>query len=628
MKNLMSEKESSFASSRHGLEGAKLKLTRLRELFAESDIDGIIIPKADEFNNEYPPECNERLHWLTGFTGSGGFAVVLHDRAALFTDSRYFDQALEEVDGDQWAVVQTPESKITDWLPKASNAELGVCSWMFSASAARALGVQLADCGWRLAMIENDPIGSLWFDRPPAPKEKIVIHPLALAGEKRESKIRRLGETLRRSGANTGVLTAPESVCWLANIRGEGIPWSPLPLVFGLLHADGAMEIFVKNADVDPEIEAQLQSDAVSILPMDDFETRLEKVSREKGRFWLDTRYPPSQKIFESITRNGGEVVNEEDITLLTRAKKNAAEKTGMAEAQLRDSVVFCRLFAWLEGRGIGELTEWDIICKLRELRAEDPLYMQDAFPTICAVGANGARAHYMPGPERKSPLKSDKFLLIDTGAHYLNGTTDTSRTIYLGVPGAEERRFYTLVLKALINLSMAVFPTGVLGAQLDALARAELWRNGLDFSHGTGHGVGCFTKPHELSHYFPLAGLPLDSYPYPDSPFTPDVCLTIEPGYYQSGQFGIRLENVVLIEKAVVRDEREFCSFRTLTAVPFYRPLIDDALLEDRHAAWLNSYHQGVLKMMLPQLTNETERSWLTRMTEPLKGRRETYGD
>lgn len=592
-------------------EDGPLRLSALRDALQARGIDGMIVPRSDAHMGEYVAACDERLAWLTGFTGSAGFCVVLPDRAGLFVDGRYRVQARMQC-ADVFTPVNWPETKPADWLRAAcpNGAVIGFDPWLHTPDEIGTLERDLAGSGISLTRIAN-PIDTLWFDRPAPPLATARAYPEALAGTSSLEKRAGIAKALREAGQRAAVLTQPDSLCWLLNIRGGDLPRVPVMQGFAILHDDGRVDLFCA-----PEKCAALQfDDAVHPRPAEAFEPALRTL---QGPVRLDKATVPVQ-IVDLLQEAAVETVFIQDPCLLPKARKTEAELSGAQSAHLRDGAAMVEFLAWLDGEATKlvadpdyALTEIDIARHLEACRMATGALEDLSFDTIAGSGPNGAIVHYRVTEDSNRRLIPGDLMLVDSGGQYLDGTTDITRTIAIGPVGTLEAECFTAVLRGMIAISRARFPRGVAGGHLDALARYPLWMLGRDYDHGTGHGVGAFLSVHEgpqrLSRISTV-------------PLVEGMILSNEPGYYLEGQFGIRIENLIAVRKAPPPeggDARDWLDFQTLTLAPIDRRLILADRLSAEERDWLDSYHARVLTLLRPLLTESAGR-WLETACQPV---------
>lgn len=594
------------------------RLSRLREEMAARGLDGFLVPRADAHQGEYVAPCDARLGWLTGFTGSAGFCAVLAERAAVFADGRYKVQLREQIDMAAFEPVDWPATTLADWLVSAAPAGsvIGYDGWLHTRNEITTLRARLERAGMTLRGLSQEGerdnlVDRIWSERPAPPAGKAYAYPEALAGLSGARKREIVGGALADAGQETAVLTLPESLCWLLNIRGADLARVPVVQGFGLLHASGELDVFAdpgKFDGVDP-------GHGVRLLPPEAFTPALEALAARGGKVRVDPGSAPEQ-VFACLEGAGATVVAAEDPCLLPKACKTPEERAGAMAAQEWDGHAMVRFLAWLDREvrpAAEDFTEIDVVRKLEALRSQGGKLRDISFDTICGSGPNGAIVHYRVTTASNRRLSSQDLLLVDSGGQYLEGTTDITRTIALGTPDARMRACYTRVLRGLIAVSRLRFPKGRAGRDLDAVARAPLWEVGLDYDHGTGHGVGAYLSVHEGPQRLAPTG---------DVPLREGMILSNEPGYYLEGAFGIRLENLILVEPAPEvpeGDAREMYRFVTLTWVPFDRRLIDTEALTQAETAWLNSYHAACMARAGAAALSDAERDWLNAACAPL---------
>jgi Xaa-Pro aminopeptidase len=587
------------------------RLARLREELATHGLDGFIVPRADEHQGEYVPPRGQRLSWLTGFTGSAGLAIVLRNRASLFVDGRYTLQAAAQVDTGSFEIHHLIEEPPAQWLGTAlkPGEVFAYDPWLHTPQEVERFRGAAEKAGATLRAVADNPLDRVWHDQPAAPIAPVVPHPERFAGESAESKRNRLGRALQQAGVVAAVLTMPESIAWLLNIRGGDVPHTPLPLSFALLRQDGAVSLFIDRRKLVPGIERHL-GNAVAVMSPEQLGPALDALAAEGGRVQADPATTASW-VFDRLSAAGANIHRAADPCLLPKACKNATEIDGTRAAHRRDGAALTQFLAWLAREAPkGELREIAASDRLEEFRREGEYFRDLSFPTISGAGSNGAIVHYRAMPETERPLESGSLYLLDSGAQYLDGTTDVTRTIAVGEPSAEMRDRFTRVLKGHIALALARFPKGTTGTQLDGFARRALWEEGLDYDHGTGHGVGSYLGVHEGPQRISKA---------PNTQaLLPGMIVSNEPGYYKTGAYGIRIENLVLVQPADGSAEREMLGFETLTLAPIDRNLIDPSLLDKDELAWLDAYHRRVRETVTPLVDADTAR-WLAVATQPI---------
>ena len=591
------------------------RVAALRQELAKRGLDGFVVPRADRFQNEYVPPSDERLAWLTGFTGSAGAAIVLADRAVIFVDGRYQVQVREEVDSEVFTVEHLVEKPPTLWietnLPKG--ARLGYSPWLHTVDGAERLAKACAAAEAALIPLDDNPIDVIWIDRPQPPLGPVVAHDLRYAGEDTKDKLVRIRAELQKQSADALVVSDPQNVSWLFNIRGNDVPHTPVVLAFAMVPKQGRPSLYVDLRKLGNEMRVKLE-ELADIRPNAAFERELADYGRNRRSVRLD----PSgcaEEIARLVVENGGQIVRGSDPIAPMKAVKNAAEIEGARAAQQRDGVAMTRFLAWFDREAPrGNLTEIDAVEALESFRRDTGALKDVSFPTISGSGPNGAIVHYRVTRRSNRRIEQNELFLIDSGGQYEDGTTDITRTVAVGLPTPDMRKNFTLVLKGHIALARAVFPDGTTGAQLDTLARQFLWQAGLDFDHGTGHGVGSYLSVHEGPARISKLG---------NFPLKRGMILSNEPGYYRTGAYGIRMENLVLVTEAapVLDAEKPLNAFETLTVAPIDMRLIDTALLTDEEASWVNAYHSRVRELVAPGIDVET-RAWLFAATALLPTR------
>jgi Xaa-Pro aminopeptidase len=608
----MDEAIAQSSQSKRAAEPAPERLARLRAELKRLGADGVLVPRADAHQGEYVPASAQRLAWLTGFTGSAGLAVVLAERAALFVDGRYTLQAKDQVDASLYALRHVTEQPPTEWiaanLPKG--AALGYDPWLHTPGELERYRAAAERAGGTLRALGANPIDTIWADRPAPPLAPVVPHELRFAGKAAADKRREVAATLAKDAIDAAVLTAPDSIAWLLNIRGGDVPHTPLPLSFAILHGDGHVELFIDLRKLAPGVEAHLGNE-VTIAESAALGPALDKLGGATKRVLADPAMSAAW-VFDRLAAAGAKVHRAPDPCQLPKACKNEVELAGARAAHRRDGAALTRFLAWLEvAAAKGGLSEIAASDRLEEFRRGGEYFRDLSFPTISGAGANGAIVHYHATPRTERRLEPGTFYLVDSGAQYLDGTTDVTRTVAIGAPSPEMRDRFTRVLKGHIALALCRFPKGTSGSQLDALARRALWEVGLDYDHGTGHGVGSYLGVHEGPQR--ISKLPSAQ------PLIPGMIVSNEPGYYKTGAFGIRIENLVVVTKlAEDGAEREMMGFETLTLAPIDRAAIEPSLLDAREAAWLDAYHARVRAEITP-LVNPATAKWLATATEPI---------
>lgn len=593
------------------------RLKLLRAELSKRGLDGFIVPRGDEHQGEYVAPHSERLAWLTGFTGSAGMAVVLTRRAALFTDGRYTLQAAAQVDGDLYDLRHITQAPAVEWITQtlSKGGKLGYDPWLLTPAQVPRFREACERAGGVLVPVDGNPIDAVWADQPPRPSATVRAHPLKYAGVASADKRQNVAAMLKTEGQDAQVLSAPDSIAWLLNIRGTDVPRTPLALSFAVIHKDTTVDWFIDPAKVPASVSRQLGKD-VRIKAPDALGPLLDRLAAKGAAVRIDPMADPMW-IAARLADGGAEVERGQDLCILPKARKNATEIAGTRAAHLRDGVAVARFLAWLDAEAPqGGISELDASDQLYAFRKQNDLIRDLSFDTISGSGPNGAIVHYKATPASNRQLRAGDIYLVDSGAQYLDGTTDITRTVAIGpkAPPKEARTRFTLVLKGHIALARARFPKGTTGSQLDPLARQFLWAEGLDFDHGTGHGVGSYLSVHEGPQRISKAPSPVA--------LEPGMVISNEPGYYKTGAYGIRIENLVLVTAAKPPRgaERDLLAFETLTLAPIDRNLIDAAMLDTDERAWLDAYHARVRKALSP-LVDTTTRAWLKRATAPLGG-------
>ncbi|MFQ1699787.1 aminopeptidase P family protein [Loktanella agnita] len=578
------------------------RLDALRRKMADTNADAFLVPRADAHQGEYVADRDARLEWLTGFTGSAGFCVVLADIAGVFVDGRYRVQVRNQV-ADVFTPVDWPEVKLTDWLTRhmPDGGVLAYDPWLHTVNEIKDLTDKLDHISLRPT---DNLIDAAWADQPAPPAARFSAHPLEYAGESHADKRARLADALK---AQCAVITLPDSIAWLLNIRGTDIERNPVPHGFAVLHADGSVDLFAAPGKTQ-DIAEHLGPD----IRVHDVAGFLGHLTTLDGPVLIDPKSCP-QIVATTLRDAGTPLMEGRDPCILPKARKNPAEIAGAKAAHERDGVAMVRFLAWLEAEGPkGQLTEIDVVKKLEGFRAQSNALRDISFETISGAGPNGAIVHYRVNEDSNRPVNPGELLLVDSGGQYVDGTTDITRTVAIGTPTDEHRSCYTRVLQGMIAVSRIRFPKGVGGQHLDAMARAPLWLAGQDYDHGTGHGVGSYLSVHEgpqsLSRRSEVA-------------LETGMMLSNEPGYYREGAFGIRIENLIVTVAAPALpggDDRAMLCFETLTYVPMDRHLIDVSMLSDAERGWIDQYHADTLQLLGPRLDDVT-RDWLAKACAPL---------
>ncbi len=589
----------------------------LRATFDALGIDGFLVPRADEYQGEYVPASAERLSWLTGFTGSAGVALVMRGKAMVFVDGRYVTQLAEQVDGSVYTggdlVGEPPHLWLQNHAPKGFR--LGIDPWLHTGAEVRRLEKALAGLGGALVSLPYNPLDKAWTDRPNEPLGRVAIQAIEHAGELARDKLVTMAEATAKAGADALAVTDPSSIAWIFNIRGSDVPHTPHPLARAIIPASGRPQLFLDKRKTGIEQEAYL-TQLADLVPPSQFDEAIAALAAAGKRILIDPDQAPFA-LAEIVRAKGGALVEAVDPARLPRACKNKVELEGSARAHLQDGAAMVEFLAWLDGTTPGTVTEMTVTKKLEDVRRsvgerqQNPL-KDVSFDTIAGAGAHAAIMHYRVTTATDATIEPGTMFLIDSGAQYINGTTDITRTVAIGAVPEEQKRFFTLVLKGMIAISLARFPKGTRGCDLDPLARISLWKAGADFAHGTGHGVGSYLSVHEgpqrisrLSTQELLAGMILSN----------------EPGYYRPGSFGIRIENLVhvLPPTPVPDGDIDMLGFETLTFCPIDRRLVLPALMTDEELDWLNAYHAETREKLLPLLSDDATKAWLEKATAPI---------
>ena len=587
------------------------RLAALRAELARRGLDGFVVPLSDEHQGEYVARRAQRLAWLTGFTGSAGMAIVLAERAALFVDGRYTLQAAAQVDGALYEHRHITDEPADAWLRShlSADAALGYDPRLHSAHGRDRLAAPCQAVGARLVPCEDNPIDAVWDDQPPPPLGPIGPHPVRFAGVETGEKRQTIAARLTEKGAAAAVLSAPDSIAWLLNVRGADVANSPLPHSFAIVHGEGDVDWFVDRRKLLPEVPAHL-GNTVRVQSSDALAGVLDGLAGAGKAVLIDEAATPVWMV-DRLTEGGAQVIRGTDPCALPKACKNEVELAGIRAAHRRDGAALTRFLAWLAAAPAGSVTELDAVARLAALRAGGEDFRGPSFDTISGAGPNGAIVHYRVTAETNRPLEPGTLYLVDSGGQYLDGTTDVTRTIAIGAPEAEHRDRFTRVLRGHIALALARFPRGTTGAQLDTLARQFLWQAGLDYDHGTGHGVGHYLNVHEGPQRISRLGS--------GAALAPGMVVSNEPGYYKTGAYGIRIENLVAVTEADGADSG-FLGFETLTLAPIDRALIEPAMLTAGERAWLDAYHARVAETHAPLLADDASaQAWLQAATAPL---------
>jgi Xaa-Pro aminopeptidase len=588
------------------------RVAALRTELARRNLTGFIVPRSDRHQNEYVPASEERLAWLTGFTGSAGGAIVLMERAVLFVDGRYTLQAREQVDTSLFSIEHLVETPPDKWIEQnlSGKDRLGYDPWLHTVEGAERLAKACAAAGATLVPVEPDLIDEIWSDRPAPPLGAVTLHDPRFAGEAAEAKLERIRAEIAKLRADAMIVSDPHAVAWAFNIRGADVAHTPLPLAFSIIPREGRPSLFVDGRKLSNDVRSRLE-ELADVREPSDFVPALAALGQSKRTVRLD-QATAADALARLIAGHGGTVARGADPIAVMKAVKNEVEVSGARAAHVRDGAAVVRFLAWLDREAPhGKLTEIDAVAALESFRRDTGLLKDVSFPTIAGAGPDGAIVHYRVTTKSNRPIAAGELFLIDSGGQYQDGTTDITRTVAIGTPTAEMRDRFTRVLRGHIAIARAVFPDGTTGAQLDSFARQYLWSEGLDFDHGTGHGVGSYLSVHEGPARISKLGA---------AALKRGMILSNEPGYYKTGAYGIRIENLVLVIEAaaVPGAEKPLNAFETLTLAPIDRRLIIPEILSLEEAVWLDRYHARVAQTLSPLLDAET-RAWLEAATRPL---------
>lgn len=593
------------------------RLKALREQLKSDRLDGFVVPICDEHMSEYVGAYAQRLAWLTGFGGSAGTGVVLPEEAAIFIDGRYTLQVREQVDGRNWQYVSVPETSVAQWLGEhaASGARIGYDPWVHTKTWVEAATKALAAKGAELVAVERNPLDAVWADQPAPSPAKMVVHEDQYAGQSSAEKRAQVADWLTEKGLDAAVVSALDSVAWLFNVRGADVDRTPVALSFAVVGADGTADLYIAPEKIDDAVRQHL-GNAVRVHDRTAFAPALAGFAGKK--IAVDPERAVSA-IFGALKDGGAELVELRDPTVLAKALKNPIEQAGHRAAQKRDGAALSNFLHWLslEAPKGGE-TELSAAAKLHGYREATGKLKDLSFDTISGAGPNAAVPHYKVNEESNLPIPPSSIYLVDSGGQYLDGTTDVTRTVWVGpgAPTAEMKDRFTRVLKGHIALALAVFPEGTRGTQLDTLARQYLWAAGVDFAHGTGHGVGSFLAVHEGPQRIAKAS---GGQAGTEEPIHAGMIISNEPGYYKAGEFGIRIENLILAEpRTIAGAEGDYLGFETLTYAPIDRTLVDMDLMTPVEIAWWNDYHAKVLAIVAPQLDGEAK-AWVEEACRPI---------
>lgn len=591
------------------------RLHALREQLKRDRLDGFVVPLTDEHMSEYVGAYAQRLAWLTGFQGSAGSAVVLSSEAAIFTDGRYTLQVRQQVSPDQWQYVSVPGTSMAAWLGEHApdGGRIGYDPWLHTRAWVEEARRALAEKGAELVAVDTNPVDAVWPDRPAPSDATLAVQDDAAAGRTSAAKRAEIAEWLHARKADAVVLSALDSIAWAFNVRGQDVAHTPVALAYAIVNADGTADLFVAPEKLTDAVRQHL-GNAIRVHDRAAFAPTLKGFAGK--RVAADPERAVAA-IFDSLDKGGAKILGLRDPVVLAKAVKNPAEIAGHKAAQARDGAALVRFLKWFEETAPADgLTEMSAAAKLQEFREQTGVLRDLSFDTISATGPNGAIPHYKVTEESSLPIEQGQLYLVDSGGQYADGTTDVTRVMPVGEPTLEMKDRFTRVLKGHIGIATAIFPQGTTGAQLDSFARAPLWEVGLDYGHGTGHGVGAYLSVHEgpqrIAQPFYPGGQSLE-------PLRAGMFLSNEPGYYKAGEYGIRIENLVLvIEAQIPGAEHPMLAFETLTFAPIERRLIEPSLLTPQELQWVNSYHARVMGVVGPHLSEE-ERQWLEAKVAPI---------
>lgn len=574
------------------------RLKALREQMSKDGLDGFVVPICDEHMSEYVGDYAQRLAWLTGFGGSAGTAVVLQDRAAIFVDGRYTIQVRDQVDGNLYEYVGTADQNVVDWLGAntPAGASVGYDAWLHTQDWAASAAAKLEKSGAQLVAVKSNPIDVVWEDQPEPSLAKLDVQPDEFAGKTSTEKRAEIADWLKKERLDAAVIAALDSVAWAFNIRGKDIANTPVPRGYAIVKSDGNADLFVAPEKLTDDVRVHLGNE-VGLRSYDEFSAALSEF--ENRKIGVDPERSVAA-IFEQLEGAGATIVKKRDPTILAKAIKNDAEVNGHKAAQARDGAALTRFLHWFSENALNGQDELSVAAKLAEFRGQSDKLMDLSFRTISGAGPNGALCHYSVNEETNRPIEDGTLYLVDSGGQYRDGTTDVTRTMAVGEPTEEMIKRYTQVLQGHIALASAVFPKGTTGGQLDILARQFLWADGVDYAHGTGHGVGAYLSVHEGPQRIAAFG-------GFNEPLVAGMICSNEPGYYKTDAFGIRIENLILVEEREIEAaEQKMLGFETLTYAPLDRCLIDTALLSEAQRQWVDDYHRQVLETVGPQIEGE----------------------
>jgi Xaa-Pro aminopeptidase len=587
------------------------RVAKLRAELARRGLEGFIVPRADEHQGEYVPKSAERLAWLTGFTGSAGTAVILRNAAALVVDGRYTVQAAEQVDTSVITPVQLAETPAEEWIAThlPAGTTLAYDPWLHTQDDLRRLEQAVARAGASLVPVDINLVDVIWVDRPAPPQAPVRPHPGAYAGEDATTKLERIRRKMAEAKVDALVVSDPHNLAWSFNLRGGDVGHTPLPLGYAIIPREARASLFFDPAKITNEA-GDAVGDLAEFAPIGNFQAALEELGAQRRKVRIDSA-TGAVALIRRIEAAGGKVDVGADPISLMKAVKNQAEIAGSRTAHHRDGIAVARFLAWLDREALrGRLTEIDAVEALEAFRIETGALKNVSFPSISGAGPNAALPHYRVTSSSNRPIERNQIFLIDSGAQYEDGTTDITRTVVVGEPSAEMKDRFTRVLKGHIAIARAEFPKGTTGAQIDSFARRPLWEAGLDFDHGTGHGIGSYLSVHEGPQRIAKTG---------HTPLEIGMMLSNEPGYYKPGAYGIRIENLILVEgRRIEGGDREMLGFETLTFSPIDLRLVEPAIMTADEIKWLNDYHGEVRRRLAADLDAET-RAWLENATRPI---------
>ncbi|MBA2126570.1 X-Pro aminopeptidase [Hyphomicrobium methylovorum] len=592
-------------------ENVAARVKALRALMAKAKLDAVLIPRADKHQGEYVPASDERLQWISGFSGSAGLAVVTRKSAMLMIDGRYTVQAAAETDKSVFEVSLLPRAKLGEWLSSAlgKGHTVGFDPWTHTGGEIARLKTALSSKNIKLKPLPKNPIDTLWGKaRPKPPANPVIAQPLEFTGKSAADKIASIQARLKSEGQAAVILTLPDSICWLFNIRGSDVAHNPVALAFAIVPASGKAELFIDAERVDAEARTSLAKVA-KLLPPKTMKERLASLKSQGKRVRLD---PETASAWFELKLGPAAIARGQDPCILPKAIKTEAEIDGARSAHERDGAAVVRFLAWLDDTAPkGELDEITAVKKLEDFRRDTNMLREISFATISGAGSNGAIVHYRVSEATNRTVTPGELFLIDSGGQYQDGTTDITRTVAVGEPNQNMKRHFTAVLKGHIAVATARFPKGTRGIDLDPFARRALWSIGEDFDHGTGHGIGSYLSVHEGPQSISRGGM---------TPLEPGMLISNEPGFYKVGAYGIRIENVVLVTPAekIGDGERPMMALETLTLAPIDRRLIDVEMLETIEREWLDAYHRRVFETLSGKL-DAHDRAWLKQATKPL---------